>query len=725
MKKRLFKFECINKLCIVSLIIFFVVSFSYPQQITFTSLNGPYGGNLGDVVFSSSGDIFVSSYYSDGKGVYKSTDTGLSWELLPPIYPFNEIFALGMNKEDNLFAGSGYYAGLFRSTDLGTKWTWLSGYTRPECWVIEFNDSNHIFAGDGDWGGLMRSSDSGDSWVQLLPNSIAVISIAIDSIGTIYVGASNNFFKSSDNGSTWNSFYSGLPPVEIATVLCHRQNEIFVGTGYILQGDGVYYSTNGGEDWIQRGLSGQTVYSITIDGEGALFAGTKDNGVYKSTDNGLTWVQINNGLYNKNIFRVKIGPGNLLFACSESDGGIYRSTNFGESWEITGVTAGTINRAIILEDGNLFAATFNGIQKYNIITKKWYILGLTFVAPNPGWNWLSDILIDNDNVIFASSWSGKVFKSKDYGGTWDTTSNIHSYQTHVTDMALYTDNSILLGIYGFMKRSTDKGITWTSITNGLPNSIIHNIGVTEEGVIYAVSGNKLCRANHIDSSFVIIRDEVVASSPPIYNRIATGSDGIILFADQGTNQGIYRSTDYGETWSKIYNSSVSSLSIYNNKYVVAGLPTGEGILFSSNLGDTWEFLNEGIHSNATISWNIINSDGYLYVSANGLGLYKSNQIVTSVNDQVPDVNISFKLEQNYPNPFNPVTHIDFMLMERSNVILKIFNTLGQEIKTLVNEEMIPGYYSSIFDGKDLPSGVYFYELVTDKTRITKKMILLR
>src|SRR5690606_4980449 len=256
---------------------------------------------------------------------------------------------------DNLFAGSGYYAGLFRSTDLGTKWTWLSGYTRPECWVIEFNDSNHIFAGDGDWGGLMRSSDSGDSWVQLLPNSIAVISIAIDSIGTIYVGASNNFFKSSDNGSTWNSFYSGLPPVEIATVLCHRQNEIFVGTGYILQGDGVYYSTNGGEDWIQRGLSGQTVYSITIDGEGALFAGTKDNGVYKSTDNGLTWVQINNGLYNKNIFRVKIGPGNLLFACSESDGGIYRSTNFGESWEITGVTAGTINRAIILEDGNLFA----------------------------------------------------------------------------------------------------------------------------------------------------------------------------------------------------------------------------------------------------------------------------------------------------------------------------------------------------------------------------------
>ncbi len=80
----------------------------------------------------------------------------------------------------------------------------------------------------------------------------------------------------------------------------------------------------------------------------------------------------------------------------------------------------------------------------------------------------------------------------------------------------------------------------------------------------------------------------------------------------------------------------------------------------------------------------------------------------------------FNVHQNYLNPFNPSTHIDFMLMERAKVTLKVYNTLGQEIKTLVNEDMIPGYDSRIFEGKDLPSGVYFYELVTDKTRITKK-----
>lgn len=713
------------KLISSCLLIIIIAEISHSQQITFSTLNGPYGGNLGDVVFSSGGEIFVSAYGSDGKGIYNSTDSGLNWELLPPVYPFNEIFALGINKKDILFAGSGYYSGIFRSTDLGASWTWLSGYTRPECWALAFNDSDHIFAGDGDWGGLMKSTDSGNTWVQMLPNSVAVLSISMDSIGAIYVGASNNFYKSTDNGVTWTSIYSGLPSLEIATTLCKQRNEIFVGTGYILQGDGIYHSTNGGEDWIQRGLSGQTVYSLTMNDNGTLIAGTKDSGIYKSSDNGLTWLQINNGLYNKNIFRVKTGPSNLLFACSESDGGIYRSTNLGASWEITGVTAGTINRAFINETGDIFAATLFGVQKYNTQDSDWSISGLTSVSSVRGWNWLSDIIIDYDKVMFASSWSGKVFKSTDYGGTWDTTSDIHSYQTHVTDMALYPDNSILLGIYGFMKRSTDKGITWASIINGLPNSIIQNIEVTEEGVVYAVSGNKLCKANHIDSSFVVIRDGIFASSPPIYNRMATGNNGLIFFADQDVNQGIYRSTDYGETWLKIYNSSVYSLSLFNNKYVAAGLPAGEGILFSSNLGDTWEFLNEGIHSNATIIWNIFDPDGYLYASANGLGLYKSNQIVTSVNDQVHTVNISFKLEQNYPNPFNSTTNIRYTIPQSGRVKLTVYDLMGSEIASLLDSYQEEGSYDVIFRPKDLASGIYFYTLTSRNFTAAKKLILLK
>lgn len=105
-------------------------------------------------------------------------------------------------------------------------------------------------------------------------------------------------------------------------------------------------------------------------------------------------------------------------------------------------------------------------------------------------------------------------------------------------------------------------------------------------------------------------------------------------------------------------------------------------------------------------------------------IYKPDSL-TSVKSDDEFIPNTTHLFQNYPNPFNPETHIDFVLMERSNVRLTVYNLLGQEVKKLVIEEMIPGYYSRIFDGNDSPSGIYFFELVTDKVRITKKMMLIK
>lgn len=85
----------------------------------------------------------------------------------------------------------------------------------------------------------------------------------------------------------------------------------------------------------------------------------------------------------------------------------------------------------------------------------------------------------------------------------------------------------------------------------------------------------------------------------------------------------------------------------------------------------------------------------------------------------------FVLEQNYPNPFNPVTTIRFSLREHSQVSLAVFNSLGQEIKTLVSEEMTAGTYETAFDASDLPSGVYFYRLTLDNYTETKKMLILK
>jgi hypothetical protein len=103
---------------------------------------------------------------------------------------------------------------------------------------------------------------------------------------------------------------------------------------------------------------------------------------------------------------------------------------------------------------------------------------------------------------------------------------------------------------------------------------------------------------------------------------------------------------------------------------------------------------------------------------------KYNTIV-SVESDYNNIPANFVLDQNYPNPFNPSTKISFGLPERSNVVLKIFNALGQQVAELVNESLEAGTYSYNFDASELTSGIYIYSLQTDAGVISKKMTLIK
>ncbi|MCH7675355.1 T9SS type A sorting domain-containing protein [candidate division KSB1 bacterium] len=101
-------------------------------------------------------------------------------------------------------------------------------------------------------------------------------------------------------------------------------------------------------------------------------------------------------------------------------------------------------------------------------------------------------------------------------------------------------------------------------------------------------------------------------------------------------------------------------------------------------------------------------------------------VVTSVEEieqnTLPE---TFRLEQNYPNPFNPTTTIQFALPGRSHVSLKLFDLLGREVATLVDEEMAAGEYKLQFEAAHLPSGVYFYMMKANHFMASKKLTLLK
>ena len=86
---------------------------------------------------------------------------------------------------------------------------------------------------------------------------------------------------------------------------------------------------------------------------------------------------------------------------------------------------------------------------------------------------------------------------------------------------------------------------------------------------------------------------------------------------------------------------------------------------------------------------------------------------------------NFIIKQNYPNPFNPSTKMNFSIPQSENVMLKIYDVLGRQITTLVNEEKPAGNYTVEFDGSNLPSGVYFYQIHAGDFIETKKMLLLK
>ena len=197
---------------------------------------------------------------------------------------------------------------------------------------------------------------------------------------------------------------------------------------------------------------------------------------------------------------------------------------------------------------------------------------------------------------------------------------------------------------------------------------------------------------------------------------------------------ILKSTNGGSNWIPI------SLGILSNHYVEdvyfvdtsTGWVVGENglIIKTTNGGTSWDVQNSGT-SNSLHSIHFIDQNIGWAVGDDATILHTTNGGVTFVNKkEIDEEPIDFSLEQNYPNPFNPSTKIKFKIPgqarnDNTMVTLKIFDVLGNEITTLVSEQKPAGTYEVEFNGNNLPSGIYFYQLKAGSFVETKKMVLIK
>ena len=170
----------------------------------------------------------------------------------------------------------------------------------------------------------------------------------------------------------------------------------------------------------------------------------------------------------------------------------------------------------------------------------------------------------------------------------------------------------------------------------------------------------------------------------------------------------------------------------NNGWVVGGWKDVEmggwlaGIIYhTSDGGNTWVQQN-GISNRYLASLHFTDANNGWAVGAGGAILHTTNGGLTFVEpSKSSEVRSQCLLMQNYPNPFNPKTMITYQLAMSNWATLRVFDVLGREVATLVNEVKQPGTYTVQFDGRSLASGVYFYRLQAGSAIDAKKFVLVK
>ena len=256
-------------------------------------------------------------------------------------------------------------------------------------------------------------------------------------------------------------------------------------------------------------------------------------------------------------------------------------------------------------------------------------------------------------------------------------------------------------------------------------------------IILGFAGTLLVRSSNAGDDWEHLFPMMYVSDIEFYGR-----EDQKIFVTDGFK--ILCSLDSGSSWENIFETDslrIENISLTKNgdKLFALGITLFYGLprtylIYTDDNGDNWDEIQLPIFDLVT-GMDLDNNDN-IYIASKSSGVYKISKSLVTVNENdFPEI-YDFKLSQNYPNPFNPTTKIKFTVPHHSgqsnvgnenvrSVQLKVYDLLGNEIATLVNEAKTTGTYEVEFDGSRLTSGIYFYQLKAGKYSTTKKMLLIK
>lgn len=390
---------------------------------------------------------------------------------------------------------------------------------------------------------------------------------------------------------------------------------------------------------------------------------------------------------------------------------------------------------------------------------------------------LKSITFSNQSNGLIVGTKGTILHSSNSGESWDS---IYSPISVDLEKVFFIDDLTgwIVGDSGKVIGTKDGGLNWSVLASGI-NEKFYSVHFFDMSIGWIVGKNVIYKTTDSGNSWV----EKKRDNNIYYDVYFSNQTNGWVVGDSAAYGIILKTTNGGETWAKIYDTYFGYLSSICFASPNSAFAAGENSIVpkSTDGGITWfdiiaisqgsydwqdvYFINEnngwlvdlfGAVANTTdggLTWTeqipkFIIPSGYFSIFfsdslrgwAVGAGEDPSlyGRIIRTVNGGVTGIEneiispAEFLLSQNYPNPFNPVTTIKYSIpsitlsgVEGSRVTLKVFDVLGNEIATLVNEEKPAGIYEVLFDAAGLASGVYFYSLTAGGFYQVKKMVYLR
>lgn len=550
-----------------------------------------------------------------------------------------------------------------------------------------------------------------------------------------FIFFSTLLIKAQDGMGIWTTTTTAVGPVYAMVIDPSNTNVMYTGSSTL----GVYKTTDGGGTWTaaNTGLSNIAVIAMAISTSNpqVVYAGTNpgaNDGVYKTTDGGGSWTRFVTGIQEtaRGIQAIVVDPTNsdvayiaVFDGLTDSPVGLYKTTDGGNNWN----------------------PSVNGIGAIK------NFLSLAIDPSNP-----NNVYVGTSFTVTTQLGPSTIFKSTDAGGSWFEINNglptdpseinpvrtltISSADPNVIIAGLFVNTADLLG---GLYVSTDAGASWTRKWDGAPQlqgtllrsaaikpgstqefyvgldiSTVTNIGVwgtIDGGTTWAsFNGGTMLNTYQIRA----LKFKVAADTTLYAGCASTPGAGVyeytipvpVEFTSFTAN---VNGKDVVLNWSTATETNNSGFSVErkgnDGNWTTMAFVNGQG---NSTVINHYSFIDRNV-TYGNYSYRLKQTDYD--------GTYKYSSVVEA---EVLLVN-TFALLQNYPNPFNPSTNIKYSIPSDEFVTLRVFDILGREVSTLVNQKQSRGEYTINFDASKLSSGVYIYSITAGTFKATQKMLLTK